>query len=82
MFEMIDHDLFGQRFQGAPRGDDLIQNLRTLVVAGNHRLHGLELASDAAQADLQGSAVGFDVRGALRCDLEFLGLKVLDVPRT
>ena len=47
--------LFGERFEAAPRGNDLIQNLRAIAIFGKHPLHGIKLADDLANADNEGT---------------------------
>ena len=43
--------LFGERFQATPSGDDLEQNFRTVAILVDHSLDGVELADDLAHPD-------------------------------
>src|SRR5678815_1970127 len=53
------NQLFSQRFQPAPGGDDLRQDFRAISIFGQHLLHGVELADDFAHSHNRGAAFLF-----------------------
>lgn len=45
------NQFFGERFQPAPGGNDLEEDLYTFVVLVDHSFDGIELADDLAHPD-------------------------------
>ena len=50
------NQLFGQRFQAAPGGDKLHENLRAIAVVRQHPLDGIELTDNFPDPHHQGAA--------------------------